>query len=79
MSDFKEHLAEAMESEAFSKEYVNELTDLLANQRKIIERYKRQLKDCVNELCYQCGQYKNEHLGACDGCRWKGLRSGDIK
>lgn len=41
MSDFHEHLAEAMESEAFSKEYVNELTDLLANQRKIIDKYKR--------------------------------------
>lgn len=23
-----------------------------------------------NEFCYQCGKYHNEHLGACDGCRW---------
>lgn len=23
-----------------------------------------------NEFCYQCGKYKNEHLGACDGCRY---------
>ena len=28
------------------------------------------LHDCVNELCYQCGQYKTAHLGSCDGCRW---------
>ena len=77
MSDFQKHLAEAMESEAFSKEYVNELTDLLANQRKIIDKYKRQLKDCVNELCYRCGKYQNEHLGACSGCKWKVIRNGN--
>ena len=34
------------------------------------------LKDCVNELCYQCGQYKTAHLGSCDGCRWKTVKGG---
>ena len=29
------------------------------------------LKDCRNELCLKCGDYKQRHLGACDGCRWK--------
>lgn len=24
-----------------------------------------------NELCQRCGRYKEAHLGACDGCRWK--------
>lgn len=24
-----------------------------------------------NELCLYCGNYKNAHNGACDGCRWK--------
>ena len=24
-----------------------------------------------NELCYMCGKYKQEHEGACRGCRWK--------
>ena len=52
MSDFQEHLAEAMESEAFSKEY-------------------------VNELCYRCGDYKEEHLGRCNGCKWRVIRNGD--
>lgn len=32
------------------------------------------LRDCVNELCLKCGQYRNEHLGACDDCRWKAVR-----
>lgn len=26
---------------------------------------------CRNELCLKCGEYKNAHKGACDGCRWK--------
>lgn len=30
-----------------------------------------ELKDCRNELCLKCGNYKQKHLGACDGCRWK--------
>lgn len=34
------------------------------------------LRDCRNELCLLCGQYKEAHLGACDGCRWKDM--GDI-
>ena len=32
---------------------------------------KRELKDCRNELCLKCGDYKMRHKGACDGCRWK--------
>lgn len=35
------------------------------------ERLRRDLKDCRNELCLYCGKYKERHLGACDGCRWK--------
>lgn len=33
-------------------------------------------KDCVNELCYKCGDYKREHEGVCDGCRWQKPRRG---
>jgi len=43
---------------------------------KALEREKDLLKElwrCRNELCLLCGQYKNRHLGACDGCRWKDL------
>ena len=35
---------------------------------------KRELKNCLNELCYRCGEYRREHLGACEGCRWKELK-----
>ena len=30
-----------------------------------------ELRDCRNELCLRCGSYREKHLGACDGCRWK--------
>lgn len=32
---------------------------------------KKELNMCRNELCFRCGEYRNAHLGACDGCRWK--------
>ena len=35
------------------------------------DELKRNLKDCRNELCLRCGDYKMQHKGACDGCRWK--------
>ena len=35
-----------------------------------IEELLRILKDCRNELCLQCGAYKQRHMGVCDGCRW---------
>lgn len=31
----------------------------------------RDYRDCRNELCLRCGQYKEKHLGACKGCRWE--------
>ena len=31
----------------------------------------RDFRDCRNELCLKCGGYKQRHLGACDGCRWR--------
>jgi len=38
----------------------------------------RELKSCGNELCYRCGNYSNEHLGACNGCRWRYVKSGEM-
>lgn len=55
----------------------HEIEKLEEQQKNVIEKYKRQLKDCVNELCYRCGKYQNEHLGACSGCKWKVVRYGD--
>lgn len=31
----------------------------------------KDFRDCRNELCLRCGEYKMRHKGACDGCRWR--------
>lgn len=36
-----------------------------------IDDLQTELTDCRNELCLRCGQYKEKHKGACDGCRWR--------
>lgn len=48
----------------------------IARLRRMIESMRETkaielLKDCRNELCLKCGNYKRAHLGACDGCRWR--------
>ena len=40
-------------------------------EKKTIRLWKA-LEDCRNELCLKCGKFHEAHLGACDGCRWKG-------
>lgn len=37
----------------------------------LIEKSQDELAQMRNELCIKCGNYKNAHLGACNGCRWK--------
>ena len=39
----------------------------------LIEGLYADLKDCRNELCLRCGQYKTAHLGSCNGCRWRDM------
>lgn len=60
-------------------ESINEVQETLARVRKLIveakadhDRLVSELRDCRNELCLKCGDYKQRHLGACDGCRWRG-------
>ena len=53
------------------------MADMRLENEKTVAHYKRLLKDCVNELCSRCGRYRNEHLGACNGCKWKKVRCGD--
>ena len=45
-----------------------------------VDNLERAFHDCVNELCLQCGQYHEEHNGACDGCRWlKPRKTGGVE
>lgn len=61
-------------------ESINEVQETLARVRKLIveakadhDRLVSELRDCRNELCLKCGAYKERHLGACDGCRWRDI------
>ena len=42
----------------------------------IVGDIESDLNDCVNELCLKCGNYREQHLGACDGCWWKAVKEG---
>lgn len=35
------------------------------------DEIKKELHEAKNELCCKCGNYREAHNGACDGCRWK--------
>ena len=41
-----------------------------------VDMLETDLRDCVNELCLQCGQYREAHNGACDDCRWLKVKEG---
>lgn len=42
-------------------------TERAASDKKL----RQDLRDCRNELCLKCGNYRQAHHGACDGCRWR--------
>lgn len=58
-----------------------EIADLklkMAGMVTELDRVRSECKDCANELCYRCGAYEREHLGACEGCRWLEVRHGNV-
>ena len=54
-------------------EEVNRVLETLTTARNELVELHRELKDCRNELCLRCGSYKQAHLGACDGCKWRDM------
>lgn len=69
MSDFDKVLEDIKQREV---QLGIEIATLQADRDNI----RAELKDCVNELCLKCGQYRTEHLGSCTGCRWKRVKEG---
>ena len=74
MEDFKE----LMDHPACCWGYIDELRMALASTckerdeaRKQLHEAKSELNAMRNELCFKCGNYREAHNGACDGCRWK--------
>ena len=60
-------------------DYIDRLRMALASACKERDELKKELADMRNELCCKCGNYREAHNGACDGCRWEkaALKGGD--
>lgn len=52
-------------------DYIDRLRIALASACKERDELKKELAAMRNELCFKCGNYRDAHNGACDGCRWK--------
>ena len=51
--------------------YIDDLRMALASACKERDELKKELAAMRNELCFKCGNYREAHNGACDGCRWR--------
>ena len=60
-------------------DYIDRLRMALASACKERDELKKELAAMRNELCCKCGNYREAHNGACDGCRWEKavLKGGD--
>ena len=63
----KAALKAVFEEDGHLSAYVEEMIDSVPAADVVPGSDYRQ---CRNELCLRCGDYKQRHLGACDGCRW---------
>ena len=52
-------------------DYIDRLRMALASACKERDELKKELDAMRNELCFKCGNYREAHNGACDGCRWR--------
>ena len=52
-------------------DYIDRLRMALASACKERDEARKELNEAKNELCCKCGNYRDAHNGACDGCRWK--------
>ena len=52
-------------------DYIDKLRMALASACKERDEARKELAAMRNEMCCKCGNYREAHNGACDGCRWK--------
>lgn len=75
---------ETLESRLYAMQNItkpNDITDAVIDNIRLtaleaqreINRLESELKICRNELCLRCGNYREAHKGACDGCRFKDI------
>ena len=53
------------------KKSTGELCKTVIEELAQIYRLRSELKNCRNELCLKCGNYKEAHLGSCNDCRYR--------
>ena len=56
------------------EESIRNLKEIVIAREAEIDSLNIELKNCICELCLHCGKYREEYLGACDGCRWKATK-----
>ena len=66
-----EDLKALTECAACTWDYIDRLRMALASACKERDELKKELAAMRNELCFKCGNYREAHNGACDGCRWE--------
>ena len=52
---------------------VDNLIKNIVDLKMALADAKAELNLYRDGLCLRCGDYNQRHLGACDGCRWKGV------
>ena len=52
-------------------DYIDRMRMAMASACKERDEARKELHEAKNELCCKCGNYREAHNGACDGCRWK--------
>lgn len=48
-----------------------ELEEIIIKQTIKIQSLQKELKNCRNELCMKCGNYRESYTGICDDCRYR--------
>ena len=61
------------EKNASPKSSWDDMVQMIVDLRMELANTKAELVLCRDELCLYCGQYKERHKGACDGCRWENI------
>lgn len=68
--DFADAIFEAAEELTVQSDVIEHLRKTKAEKHNELLKVSKELKDCRNELCLKCGEYRTRHLGSCNDCRW---------
>ena len=70
-ADFADAVCSAADAIENLKKQNNAQQDIIEKLKISLEQTQDERDAMKNELCYMCGNYREAHNGACDGCRWR--------